>query len=86
MQIPKPLLESLKEAGRVLLLGFVAWLLTDGVVEGILNWCCGTLFDPATKSTIISILFMVLRTVDKWLHEKGIEESNDLLTLGLTRF
>ena len=82
--------EALKEFGRVLLLGLVSWLLTEGVIGSIVNALGGSL-DVTTKSVLVGIITSALKSADKWLHQTGKaseEETGDAskLTLGLTRF
>jgi len=86
MTLPTPILEALKEAGRVMLLGTVSWLLTDGILDMILTVIFGTRIDATTKAIIISALFTALRSADKWIHEAGKEVASKNMILGLTRF
>ena len=80
------LLKSLKEILRLLLLALVSWLLADGVVE-----IFSALGLAETNVEVIApILLLVLKGLDKWLHELGVEQSNKEVEnwklRGLTRF
>jgi len=76
----KPLLESLKELGRLILISIVSYFLTEGVITTLVGYYFGTHIDTFTKVQITAVLTLVARTVDKYLHISGIAEG------GLTRF
>lgn len=61
--------ESLKEGGRVVLLGLVAYLLTEGVVNQLLDVVFGMKLDNGTKVMVSGFLTSLLKALDKWLHE-----------------
>lgn len=61
-----PLIETSKEVGRVVLLSVISWGLAK----------LASL--PETETTLIGTI--LLRGVDKWLHESGVA------TKGITRF
>ena len=67
MTIPEPIIEGLKEGGRIILLGVVSWLITDGV--DLLLQTVGGKLDPSTKVIISGLLISALKSLDKWLHE-----------------
>lgn len=90
-KVPSAIREALKEGSRVVSLGVVSYLLTEGVLDAVLIGLFGTKLDTATKLYISGLLTTALRAVDKWLHEVGKDrelESGDksVLTAGLTRF
>jgi hypothetical protein len=74
MKINWPTLwEAAKEPLRLLILGIVSWALVE--------------FTPiANNNSTIAILILILRFVDKYLHEFGKATDNGTLSLGLTRF
>lgn len=63
--------ESIKEPLRLLVLGLVSF----GIVE---------LAKLDTQWAVVGVL--ILRFIDKWLHEIGKEKDNSLMAAGLTRF
>lgn len=78
--------ESLKELARLVLLATVSWLLTEGAVEWLLVVLFGQEIDPVSKAQIVLLATMVLRSIDKYLHEHGKTTGNESLEKGLTRF
>ena len=79
------LLEAIKEGGRLVLLAFVSYLLTEGVLDAIVAYFGGQL-DAVTKVQIIGLATTALRALDKYMHELGKESDNKTLTRGLTQF
>ena len=75
IDIGKPLLEGLTELGRIALIAIIP-IMIDGLLKGIIDW----------RLIGISALIAVLKAIDKFLHKLGVQEDNDSLTLGLTRF
>lgn len=71
-RIPKPILEALKEAARIVLMAVVSY----GIAY-LTNL-------PQTESVLIGTI--VLRAIDKWLHEYGKDSNNDRLAKGLAQF
>ena len=79
------MLNLLKEVGRIILLAVVSWLLTEGVLDVVLN-AFGVDLSPEIKLAIIGISTTVLKGIDRQLHELGKEFGSDSLVKGLTRF
>lgn len=71
----KPLVEALKESGRVVLIAIIP-LLIDGLTSNTLDWRAIGVVGAVT----------LLRAIDKYLHLLGKIEDNSALTGGLTRF
>ncbi len=82
----KPIVEALKEGGRVVLLAAVSYLLSEGVLDIIVDYIFGVKLDTALKVQIAGIVTIVLRAIDKYLHEKGVNNDDPNLKAGLTRF
>jgi len=79
----KPLVEGLKEVGRVVLLGIIPIILTSintSTGEIKINWSIVL----ATAITIV--LTAILKGVDKDLHLTGKIENNETLKKGITQF
>lgn len=83
---PNPFLESMKELARLLLITLVSYLLTEGVLDLVINYLFGTRVDLVMKTQITGIVLFILRALDKYLHEKGKVEGDPNLQGGLTRF
>jgi len=71
----KPLIEGLKEMGRVALLAVIP-LLIEGISSWEINW----------KALAIVGGVAVLRAIDKFLHLEGKLEGDETKTKGLTLF
>jgi len=71
-RIPEPIREALKEAGRIILLGLISF-----AIASIADY-------PQTETT--ALILLVLRSLDKWMHEQGKQNKNPALSAGLTRF
>lgn len=71
-------MELVKEAGRLALLALVSWALTEGVLVNLIGQFVKV--DTALKTQIIGFLTVVLKALDRWLHETGKAEK------GITRF
>lgn len=71
-----PIKEAILEGGRVILLAVVSYLLTEGVIAGLVGTYTPITVDAGTKIIITGIVTSVLRAVDKALHEKGKEDNN----------
>jgi hypothetical protein len=69
----KVLFEAVKEPLRLLLLALITWLITY-IIPGVQ--------DPTWNA----VLLLVLRFIDKWLHEWGKATENTIATRGLTQF
>ena len=78
-------LQGAKELGRIVAISIVSYLLTEGVVGGLLG-VVGLRLTPEMKLVIVGVLLSVLKAVDKWLHELGKSTGNDSMSRGLTRF
>jgi hypothetical protein len=66
-------IEAIKEPLRLLVLALIPLLI---------NWISGQAWDPQ----FITIVLIILRAVDKILHDIGKEVGNEVLEGGLTRF
>jgi hypothetical protein len=71
----KPIIEALKQGGRVFAVAVIP-LLIDQLTRDSINW----------RALIITGVIAVLMAVDKGLHEEGKETGSENLTKGLTRF
>lgn len=67
--------ETLKEAARLILMGVVSYLLTAGVLDMLLKTYFGTYLSPELLLQISGFVTLVLRTIDKWLHERQAEKN-----------
>lgn len=67
--------EAGKEAARIVVLAVIPLLIVQ-LESGKLDW----------KVLVVTALVAGLRFADKFLHEKGKTENNDLLKKGLTQF
>lgn len=80
----KQKLEALKqsalEAGRLMLTALVSYLLTEGVLGFIIDYFFGVKVEPSVKLQVTTALTIILKAVDRALHETGIR------TTGLTQF
>lgn len=65
----KPLIEAIKEPSRYVVIAIVSYLLTDGVLEGLLTYFTGNTLEPQAKLIVISLITAVIRGIDKWLFE-----------------
>ena len=83
--IPDSIKEALKEGARVVAIGVVSYLLTEGAVLGLIN-VTGIQIDQTTKLMVVGFVTTFLRSVDKWLHEEGKDSENKTMSKGLTRF
>jgi hypothetical protein len=72
------LLEGVKEFIRTGVLASISYLLTEGVLQGILLWLFGTNLDTVQILGLTSFLTTLFRSVDKWLHEKDVKSPLDL--------
>lgn len=80
------LVEGLKEAGRLVLLYGVSFLLTDGVLANFFIIMFGAKITTQESFLIITAFTIILKSLDKWLHKQGKKTGNDLLLKGLTQF
>jgi hypothetical protein len=71
----KPLVEALKEFGRIGLLAVIP-VVIEQLSEGKFEW----------RAVFVVGAIAVLRGVDKFMHLTGKVEGNETLTGGLTRF
>lgn len=72
--------QSALEAGRLLVTAIVSYLLTEGVMTFVVDHIIGVHTDAATKLQITTALTIVLKAIDRALHETGVR------TTGLTQF
>lgn len=70
--VGRSLLEALKEPGRLVALALVSWLGAEGF-SLLLDWVFGTRLDPFVKAQIIGVATVLLRSLDRFLHELGKE-------------
>ena len=74
-------MDFLKEAARIILIGIVSYLLTEGVLTPLVEAVTLNFnVDPLLKTQITMVIGLVLKSLDRWLHESGNAEK------GLTRF
>ena len=78
--------EAIKEPLRIVVLAILAWLLAGGI-----EWVVGMFGLPVDAMAQLTILLLlVLRGLDKWLHELGVERTTTRvvspLVKGITRF
>lgn len=89
MKLSETQLHGIYEFFRVLALGIIAYLLTEGLA--LLSVILGEQLPTETKYLIIGLTTTVLKAIDKFLHKEGqlIEEETGQespLTTGITRF
>lgn len=80
------IIKALKEAGRLIVLAVISYILTNGVVDIIVQAIAGEHLTPEIKLQMISYITLVLKAADKFIHEYGKENNIDTLTKGITRF
>lgn len=66
--------ESLKEFGRLVLLTAVGYLLSEGVIDLLLNVLLGVNLGPEIKVVLAGFITTALKSLDKWLHETAKNE------------
>ena len=71
----EPLIEAIKQAGRIVLVAIVPLLIAQ-LNDSSLNW----------KAILVTGATALLMAIDKYLHLEGKLEKNEALTKGLTRF
>lgn len=86
MTLPDSVKNGLLEGGRVILLAFVSYLLTMGVVDTIVAHTIGTKLDASLQLIITGLITSGLRGIDKWLHERSDKGTGFLQSKGLTGF
>lgn len=68
--MPKnPYLEVLKEIARWGVLGIISFLLTEGVINSIMQLIFGTRLDPQVAALVIGGITSILRKIDEQLHD-----------------
>ena len=82
----KPLIEGLKEAGRIALVAIVSWLLTEGVLNSLFVLIFKEKMSSEAILMLTGVMMSILKGWDKDLHLTGKIEGNDQLTKGLTQF
>jgi len=76
MEPSKPIVEAVKEAGRVAVLAVIPVLIV-ALQENKFDW----------RIIAVTMAVAILRSIDKWMHETGKEDiSRTNLVGGLTRF
>lgn len=81
-----PRIKSLKEGLRTVALMLVSYLLTEGVVDFLIQYIFGNTIDLSIKMQLSLFFTIVLKSLDNYLHEKGKATGNKSLSKGLTRF
>lgn len=71
--------QYLLETGRLILSAGVSYLLTEGALGFVLDYYFKVQLDPMFKVQLMTVLTIVLKAVDRALHETGTEK-------GLLRF
>ncbi len=64
--------QSLLEGGRLIVTALVSYLLTEGVLGFIVDRVFGIRIDPALKFQVTTALTLVLKSIDRALHETDI--------------
>jgi hypothetical protein len=90
----KPVVEALKEAGRLFLFALAAWVIeyvglrVTGIAEFLYPWLQEVLpaFIVITPELTITFLTFVIRWLDKYVHVLGKETVNETLAKGISRF
>ncbi|MDD4027018.1 MAG: hypothetical protein PHO75_02400 [Candidatus Shapirobacteria bacterium] len=82
----QPLIEGLKEAGRVALVAIISWLLTEGVINSLLVLIFKTKLSPELVLMLTGLFTSIVKGWDKDLHLTGKIEGDDTKTKGLTQF
>ena len=82
------IIEALKEAARLILMAVLSYLLTTGVLDMLLSTYFGTTLNPTVALQVSGVLTVGLRSLDKWLHERGKDKGKEGLlgAKGLTGF
>lgn len=65
----KGIIEGLKEGLRVVILGVVSYLITDGVVQSLIMWLFGSKMDAAQMTMVTGLVLSILKSIDKWLYK-----------------
>jgi len=79
----KPIVESIKEIGRIVLLGIIPIIIASintSTGEIKINWSI------VLATTFVIVLTAILKGMDKDIHLTGKLEDNNKLKGGLTRF
>lgn len=79
------LVEGLKELIRTGVLAMVSYLLTEGVLNGLIMNAVGNRLDPQLVLVLAGILTSALRAVDKWLHEMKVKTPLDLKSMDVLK-
>lgn len=79
-------IKALKEAGRILVLAVVSYLLTGVVLANLVASLSGNHLDINTQLIVTGVITTILKSLDTWLHEQGKATNNPTMTTGLTRF
>jgi hypothetical protein len=82
----KPMLEGLKEAGRVALIAIVSWLLTEGVLNSLFVLIFKERMSSEAILMLVGVATSILKGWDKDRHLTGKIEGDSTLTKGLTQF
>lgn len=78
-------MQFIKESGRILLIGLVTYLLSEGVVMLLVSqW--GVFVNHPTQLVIVGLITAELKALDRHLHEKGASEGKPSMEKGLVRF
>jgi len=82
----QPLIEGLKEAGRVALVALVSWLLTEGIISSVFALIFKDRLSSEAVLLITGLATSIIKGWDKDLHLTGKIEEDETKKLGLTRF
>lgn len=80
IKINENLIDWAKEFGRVVVLGAVSYLLTEGVLTGLLDIIFGVKLDISVRLFIVGLVTSILKGIDRQLHDSGVAEK------GIVRF
>ena len=84
-----PFIEGIKEAARVVILAALAYLLTEGVIEFVVEYATQHGLDPQLKLFVVGFTTTILRALEKMAHEeekKSLSESKVFIPTRLLRF
>lgn len=72
--VPKKqaIIEALKEAGRLLLLGVL------GAIPGVVTYFTGLITDPVINVALSGFVTVILKSIDKLVHKLDSTEKNGI--------
>lgn len=85
LKIPVSIVSATKEGIRLVIIAVLDFLLVAGVLNTIVVAITGNSIPPEIITGIISALLVILKSIDKYLHEQGKIEGDPNKTLGIAR-